>query len=187
LKNNFIFVAHKNVFKKNKKIKKVAYENNDKKMESVYSQRIRAGKRRTYFFDVRETRGNDYYLTITESRKKFNEDGYDRHKIFLYKEDFNKFLKGMTEAIDYVKTDLMPDFDFDAFNHENSENYEGSNYTAKREPESNEGNEITPEAYSEESPAATESFTDSNSKEEPTTQTSDEPENPTQHEEVDKW
>ena len=91
-------------------------------MESVYSQRIRAGKRRTYFFDVRETRGNDYYLTITESRKKFNEDGYDRHKIFLYKEDFNKFLKGMTEAIDFVKTDLMPDFDFDAFNHE-TENY----------------------------------------------------------------
>lgn len=103
----------------------MAYENNDKKMESVYSQRIRAGKRRTYFFDVRETRGNDYYLTITESRKKFNEDGYDRHKIFLYKEDFNKFLKGMTEAIDFVKTDLMPDFDFDAFNHEN-DNYEGN-------------------------------------------------------------
>src|SRR3979409_2245821 len=87
-------------------------------MESVYSQRIRAGKRRTYFFDVRETRGNDYYLTITESRKRFNEDGYDRHKIFLYKEDFNKFLKGLTEAIDYVKTELMPDFDFDAFNHD---------------------------------------------------------------------
>lgn len=104
----------------------MAYENNDnRRMESVYSQRIRAGKRRTYFFDVRETRGNDFYLTITESRKKFNEDGYDRHKIFLYKEDFNKFLKGMTEAIDYVKTDLMPDFDFDAFSHENSENYEG--------------------------------------------------------------
>ena len=96
----------------------MAYENNDKKMESVYSQRIRAGKRRTYFFDVRATRGNDYYLTITESRKRFNEDGYDRHKIFLYKEDFNKFLKGMTEAIDYVKTELMPDFDFDAFNHD---------------------------------------------------------------------
>ena len=101
----------------------MAYENNDKKMESVYSKRIRAGKRRTYFFDVRETRGNDYYLTITESRKRFNEDGYDRHKIFLYKEDFNKFLKGLSESIDYVKTDLMPDFDFDAFNHETP--YEG--------------------------------------------------------------
>jgi hypothetical protein len=96
----------------------VAYENNDKRMESVYSKRIRAGKRRTYFFDVRATRSNDYYLTITESRKKFNEDGYDRHKIFLYKEDFNKFLKALTEAVDYVKTDLMPDFDFDAFNHD---------------------------------------------------------------------
>ncbi len=95
-------------------------------MESVYSRRIRAGKRRTYFFDVRATRSNDYYLTITESRKKFNEDGYDRHKIFLYKEDFNKFIKALTEAVDYVKTDLMPDFDFDAFNHDQvSENGDG--------------------------------------------------------------
>jgi hypothetical protein len=101
----------------------VAYENNDKKMESVYSKRIRAGKRRTYFFDVRETRGNDYYLTITESRKRFDSEGYDRHKIFLYKEDFNKFIKGLGEAVDYVKTELMPDFDFDAFNHDTP--YEG--------------------------------------------------------------
>lgn len=96
----------------------MAYENNEKRQESVYSKRIRAGKRRTYFFDVRATRGNDYYITITESRKKFNEDGYDRHKVFLYKEDFNKFLKALSEAVDYVKTDLMPDFDFDAFNHD---------------------------------------------------------------------
>jgi len=94
-------------------------------MESVYSKRIRAGKRRTYFFDVRATRSNDYYLTITESRKKFNEDGYDRHKIFLYKEDFNKFLKALTEAVDYVKTELMPDFDFDAYNHDNVEENAG--------------------------------------------------------------
>ncbi|QEC45038.1 DUF3276 family protein [Pseudobacter ginsenosidimutans] len=105
----------------------VAYENNDKRMESVYSKRIRAGKRRTYFFDVRATRGNDYYITITESRKKFNENGYDRHKIFLYKEDFNKFLKALTEAVDYVKTDLMPNFDFDAYNHDqdNEQGIEG--------------------------------------------------------------
>jgi len=87
-------------------------------MESIYSKRIRAGKRRTYFFDVRATRGNDYYLTITESRKRFDDNGYDRHKIFLYKEDFNKFIKALGEAVDYVKTDLMPNFDFDAFNHE---------------------------------------------------------------------
>jgi hypothetical protein len=103
----------------------VAYENNDKKMESIYSKRIRAGKRRTYFFDVRATRGNDYYLTITESRKRFNDNGYDRHKIFLYKEDFNKFIKALIEAVDYVKTDLMPDFDFDAFNHDDVSDEEG--------------------------------------------------------------
>jgi hypothetical protein len=95
-------------------------------MDSVYSKRIRAGKRRTYFFDVRTTRGNDYYLTITESRKRFNDDGYDRHKIFLYKEDFNKFLKALNEAVDHVKTELMPDFDFDAFNHEYDEDGEGN-------------------------------------------------------------
>jgi hypothetical protein len=128
----------------------VAYENNDKKLESVYSARIRAGKRRTYFFDVRATRGNDYYLTITESRKRFNEDGYDRHKIFLYKEDFNKFLKGLTESIEYVKTDLMPDFDFDAFNHDTP--YEGNEGTESStgisdniETENNTGSEETGE------------------------------------------
>src|SRR4026209_2156172 len=87
-------------------------------MESIYSKRIRAGKRRTYFFDVRTTRGNDYYLTITESRKRFDDNGYDRHKVFLYKEDFNKFIKALNEAVDYVKTELMPDFNFDAYNHD---------------------------------------------------------------------
>ncbi len=96
----------------------MGYDNNEKKQESVYSKRIKAGKRRTYFFDVKATRGNDYYLTITESRKRFNDDTYERHKIFLYKEDFNKFVKGLSEAVDYVKTELMPDFDFDAFSHE---------------------------------------------------------------------
>jgi hypothetical protein len=111
----------------------VAYEqneNNERKQESVYSKRIKAGKRRTYFFDVRETRGSDYYLTITESRKRFDSDGYDRHKIFVYKEDFNKFVKGLSEAVDYVKTDLMPDFDFDAFNHDTPYEGDDSNATA---------------------------------------------------------
>ena len=114
----------------------MAYENNDKRMESIYSKRIRAGKRRTYFFDVRATRGNDYYLTITESRKKFNADGYDRHKIFLYKEDFNKFIKALNEAVDYVKTELMPDFDFDAYNHDQPES-ETEEVTAEVEAASN--------------------------------------------------
>lgn len=122
----------------------VAYENNDKRMESVYSKRIRAGKRRTYFFDVRTTRGNDYYLTITESRKRFNDDGYDRHKIFLYKEDFNKFIKALTEAVDHVKTELMPDFDFDAFNHDNDSEGE---YGA--EPEQVNGQETVASASAE--------------------------------------
>ena len=113
----------------------MAYDNNDKKMESIYSKRIRAGKRRTYFFDVRATRGNDYYLTITESRKRFNDNGYDRHKIFLYKEDFNKFIKALTEAVDHVKTQLMPDFDFDAYNHDEvpEGEYDGEEVTASVE------------------------------------------------------
>ncbi len=108
---------------------------NDRPIESVYSTRIRAGKRRTYFFDVRATRSNDYFLTITESRKRFDNNGYDRHKIFIYKEDFNKFIKAVTEAMDFVKTELMPDFDFDAFNHEDDPNApdQGVRYNAVNE------------------------------------------------------
>jgi hypothetical protein len=116
----------------------VAYDNNEKKLESVYSIRVKAGKRRTYFFDVRETRGSDFYLTITESRKRFDSDGYDRHKIFLYKEDFNKFLKGLNETVEHVKTVLMPDFDFDAFNHDTPyEGDESGSYNNEYASESN--------------------------------------------------
>lgn len=105
----------------------MAYENNnqqERNNDSIFSKRLKAGKRRTYFFDVKTTRGNDYFLTITESKKRFNDNGYDRHKVFLYKEDFNKFLNALTETINYVKTELMPDFDFDAYNHDYSENRE---------------------------------------------------------------
>jgi len=109
------------------------YENNnDRKIESVYSTRVRAGKRRTYFFDVRATRSNDYFLTITESRKRFDNNGYDRHKVFIYKEDFNKFIKAINDAIDFVKTELMPDFDFDAFNHDEPYNPEDANASDAR-------------------------------------------------------
>ncbi len=104
----------------------MSYENNNERNnETFFSKRLKAGKIRTYFFDVRSTRSNDYFITLTESKKKFNEGGYERHKIFLYKEDFNKFLKALGETIDYVKTELMPDFDFDAFNHEYPEGEEG--------------------------------------------------------------
>ncbi|MBK7763586.1 MAG: DUF3276 family protein [Bacteroidetes bacterium] len=98
------------------------YDNsNERNNETIFSKRLKAGKLRTYFFDVRSTRSNDYFITLTESKKRFQDGGYDRHKIFLYKEDFNKFLKALSETIEYVKTDLMPDFDFDAFSHEQSE------------------------------------------------------------------
>lgn len=137
----------------------MAYENNENKMESIYSKRIRAGKRRTYFFDVRTTRGNDYYLTITESRKRFNDNGYDRHKIFLYKEDFNKFIKALGEAVDYVKTELMPDFDFDAFNHDNVASENGEAEVPEASAEVNE-------TKTESTPAASDSGA---------------------HEDVDKW
>jgi Protein of unknown function (DUF3276) len=159
----------------------VAYENNDKKIESVYSNRVKAGKRRTYFFDVRETRGNDFFLTITESRKRFDSEGYDRHKIFLYKEDFNKFVKGLNEAVDYVKTELMPDFDFDAFNHDTP--YEGD--------ESQHGTTIQQEAASvpeNSEPAKAEpEITESSKTEEPKAEEVINPDNNHHSEEVDKW
>ncbi|MEM6765213.1 MAG: DUF3276 family protein [Bacteroidota bacterium] len=82
--------------------------------DEVYSEKIRAGKR-TYFFDVRATRSNDYYITITESKRRFNGRGYDKHKIFLYKEDFNKFLASLNQTIDHVKTELMPEYDYEEF------------------------------------------------------------------------
>ena len=76
--------------------------------EEVFSKAVRAGKR-TYFFDVKTTRGNDYYLTITESKKRFDDNGdfhFDKHKIFLYKEDFEKFTDGFSESIDFIKQAL---------------------------------------------------------------------------------
>ncbi len=85
--------------------------------ENVYSERIKAGKRRTYFFDVKATKNNDYFVTITESRRKTNGEGFEKSKIYIYKEDFNKFLSNFEKTINYVKTELMPNFDFDSFNH----------------------------------------------------------------------
>lgn len=77
--------------------------------EDVYSKPIRAGKR-TYFFDVKATKGNDYYLTITESKRRVEKDGhfaYDKHKIFLYKEDFEKFTEGLQEVIGYIRENCL--------------------------------------------------------------------------------
>jgi hypothetical protein len=91
-------------------------ENKENGKSEIFSQRVRAGKR-TYFFDVKSTRSNDYYLTITESKRRFKDEGffYEKHKIFLYKEDFEKFVNALKETVDHVKNELMPDFDFSQF------------------------------------------------------------------------
>jgi hypothetical protein len=93
--------------------------NKDQEKAEIYSQRVRAGKR-TYFFDVKSTRSNDYYLTITESKRRFKDDGYfyEKHKIFLYKEDFDKFVEALRSTVDHVKTELLPDVDFTKFDQE---------------------------------------------------------------------
>jgi hypothetical protein len=83
--------------------KNAEFERNDR--DEIFSKAVRAGKR-TYFFDVKATRKNDLYLTITESKKRFEDDGrflFEKHKIFLYKEDFDKFAEGLNEAVNFIK------------------------------------------------------------------------------------
>jgi hypothetical protein len=89
--------------------------------EEIYSKKVRAGKR-TYFFDVKSTKANDYFITITESKKRFEDGTFVKHKIFLYKEDFNKFVEAFEETISYVKTELMPEYNFDEFTREEYRN-----------------------------------------------------------------
>ena len=77
-------------------------EFDNKEREEVFSKKVRAGKR-TYFFDVKATRSGDYYLTLTESKKRLEDGVFVKHKIFLYKEDFEKFAEGLNETVDYIK------------------------------------------------------------------------------------
>ncbi|HCR90471.1 MAG TPA: DNA-binding protein [Prolixibacteraceae bacterium] len=95
------------------------FEKNDEReleskfREEIYSKAIRAGKT-TYFFDVKSTRNDEYYLTITESKKRFEQDGqfhFEKHKIFLYKEDFEKFMDGLQEVIDFISENQLYDDD----------------------------------------------------------------------------
>jgi hypothetical protein len=88
---------------------------NEKHIENIFSKKLRAGKRRTYFFDIRKTKSEDFFISITESTRKFNGDGFERHKIFVYKEDFNRFVDNLQEVIDEIKTKYLPDFDYEAF------------------------------------------------------------------------
>jgi hypothetical protein len=87
------------------------HENNERR-EEIFSQVVRAGKR-TYFFDVKETRGLEKYLTVTESKRRFNNESgkffYEKHKLFLYKEDFEKFANGLKTVIDFIETGVVPE------------------------------------------------------------------------------
>lgn len=87
----------------------------------MFSKRVRAGKRRTYFLDVKKTKGDDFFITITESTRREDGYGYKRHKIFLYKEDFNRFVASLNEVVNHVKTELMPDFDYEEFDRRQAE------------------------------------------------------------------
>ncbi|HEX5002880.1 MAG TPA: DUF3276 family protein [Bacteroidia bacterium] len=114
------------------------FDSNEQRGE-IFSKAIRAGKR-TYFFDVRSTRSNDYYLTITESKKRFTEGSekpfYEKHKLFLYKEDFEKFMDGLSEAIAHIRT-AQPDT-----GHNPHSGSDAPADTDKQEPSSNRYSDI---------------------------------------------
>jgi len=133
--------------------------NNSGKYSGFYSKKLKAGKRRTYFFDVRSTKQGDFFLTITESKKKFEGEGYDSHKIFLYKEDFKKFLESLNETVDYIKTELMPDFDYDS-------------ERSVRTSNTSENGEHTEQTFEKEVQPVKKSIIDSNSTSEETNPTS---------------
>jgi hypothetical protein len=91
-------------------------ESKDRDREEIFSRSVRAGKR-TYFFDVKATAGNEQYLTITESKRRFNnEQGkfvYEKHKLFLYREDFDKFFRGLNDTIEFIRTGKVPEIPFE--------------------------------------------------------------------------
>jgi hypothetical protein len=152
-------------------------KDNDRK--EIFSERVRAGKR-TYFFDVKATRSNDYYLTITESKRQYKDDGYtyEKHKIFLYKEDFNKFLKALNTTVDHVKEELLPEVDFDKFDREREKFFkENKNGTP------NEANSVSTTDADNESTTDT----DSESTPEPDSESTTEPEITTPVEDELKW
>ena len=122
--------------------------------DDVFSREVRAGKRK-YFFDVKTTRGNDLFMTITESKRSgFSDSGqasYEKHKIFLYKEDFDKFIEGLEDTINHIRQ-LQDTGDFRASEFETSEN----------EHSESESENIAPaaESFSSEEPSASSSSSD---------------------------
>lgn len=105
--------------------------------ENVKSYKLVAGNRRTYYIDIQKNKSEDYFLTMTESVKRNDGRGFDKHKIMLFKEDLTRFLDHLTSAINHIKTDLMPDYDFEYFAKKQEE------WTAqnKNKEQSNETNE----------------------------------------------
>lgn len=110
-------------------------DNESKFREEIYSVSVRAGKR-TYFFDVKSTRRDEFYLTITESKKRFEQDGnfhFEKHKIFLYKEDFEKFTEGLQEVITYIDQNQLDDFsqnsDLEEMNNSEEKALEGVSFS----------------------------------------------------------
>jgi len=140
-------------------------------MVTAYSQKVRAGKKRTYFFDIRETRNNTFSLIITESRKRFDDRGFDRSSIYVYQEDINKFVKGLEEAVVYIKTELLPNYDFDEY----SNDYEENEHPVQVQTEVLVSDEIKDVKVEE--PIVFESTDEKKTDSQP----------PTHHEEVDKW
>lgn len=113
--------------------------------EEIYSKVIKAGKR-TYFLDVKATRRNDFYLIITESKKRFNRDGrffFEKHKLFLYREDFTNFLDGLTDVIDYIRQNQGEFTPYEGYEHEEDYNSDSLHENANTELE-----EVEVESYS---------------------------------------
>lgn len=89
--------------------------------DSVYTQKVHAGNRRIYYFDVRQTKAKDYYITLTENTRKSEDGPPERHKIFVFKEDFNRFLQALEDTVNHVKNELLPNFDYEEFDRRQEE------------------------------------------------------------------
>ena len=98
-------------------------EGYNESQREVYSRKLRAG-RRTYLFDVRATRGNDYYITITERKRQPDGITIHKQKLFLYKEDLLNFLDALADVTDHLRHDLMPDYDFEQHRYPEEGGYE---------------------------------------------------------------
>lgn len=125
-------------------------DNYDKDTRVVFSRRIKAGTKRTYFFDVKESHNNNCFLVITESRRRLNDGGFDRDSIYIYREDINKFVEGLIDVVDVIKTEIMPNYDFTAFDHHDEQpkaNKNNSEKPAEEAPEEENFNVLNPSKH----------------------------------------